>query len=96
MIENKLVFTTDVAKWYVNSFTVSLTKYLHSDDKAELLNRELIVFPNYVAYMVELIANKNKEYVIVDNKVGAVVYSSQSFEAVCYWIDAIRLNNVMK
>lgn len=96
MIENKLVFETDIAKWYVNSFTESLTKYLHSDDKAELLDREPIVFPNYVAYMVELIANKSREYVIVDNEAGVVVYSSQSFEAVCYWIDAIRLDNVIK
>jgi hypothetical protein len=93
-IENKLVFETDTAKWYTNSFTESLQDYLHNDSQGKAYHGNEIVFSDYYVYMVET-DEYGKEYVVVDNSTKEPMYANSSFEGICVWVDMIRFNKRM-
>jgi len=89
LAEDKLVFETDVAKWYINDMTKLLDELLYEDTDVKLYGKEQIIFSNLKSYLVKTTDGYNP-YIIVDNNEGCPIYASQSFEAVCFHIDAMR------
>lgn len=76
MTEEGMVGQNEKAIFYTTDWSKSVTEY------AKGLGLR--------CFVAEQKANGSKDYILV-NDTNEVVYSNQSFEAVCYRIDALRL-----